>query len=138
MRFPLLQAKVGEEYKAWPTGEHRDLGEFESPDVRQPVMSNDELTKEIWEEEMQFGVDFLKEKYQYERGHWFGWEHCEDPRFDSAEPNRGRTSSPVNSILLDSVSSVRYDLNKRNYTINTNPAEWFSPENIKMLPLIKL
>lgn len=55
-----------------------------------------------------------------------------DPRFRNAEPNRGMTSTPI-------VTSVREE---SKYTIASNnscigSAEFFSPETIQIMPLIK-
>ena len=102
------------------------------------------LSDEIWNtSKVQLPHSYTTKKMEYENKHYFGWEHYEDPRFETGEPNRGRTSVPVpdnTEYLENSVSYHRYEENKNNWNIATtlNSAEWFSPENIKMLPLIKL
>ena len=102
------------------------------------------LSDEIWNTpQVQLPHSYTTKKIEYENKHYFGWEHYEDPRFETGEPNRGRTSVPIpdnTEYLESSVSFHRYEENKNNWNIATtlNSAEWFSPENIKMLPLIKL
>ena len=102
------------------------------------------LSDEVWNTSFEaLPQEYLDKKAPYEAKHYFGWEHYEDPRFETGEPNRGRTSVPVTDnteYLESSVSYHRYEENKNNWNIATtlNNAEWFSPENIKMLPLIKL
>lgn len=90
------------------------------------------------------GAEICQKKTDYESNTgWYGWELAEDPRFDSFEPNRGRTSTSID-IKFDenSISNKRYNINKGDFNITLNEniidAEWFSPENVKMLPLIKL
>lgn len=99
------------------------------------------MNDEIWNSDVnEYPSSFIDAKHDYDKTHWFGWEHDEDPRFESAEPNRGRTSTPKKQKTVNEVCSLKYDINKNNFEQNTTEgnAEWFSPENIKMLPLIKL
>lgn len=137
MRYPILQA-AAPTYFSWNTGKNRTMSAVDAGGDFQQVAGNAELIKEIWNESGDLGSNFINKKYEYEKNHWYGWEHYEDPRFDSSEPNRGRTSEPVNVKELDTVSKKRYEINGKNFTINQDKGEWFSPENIKMLPLIKL
>ena len=81
---------------------------------------------------------FKDDKTEYEKNHVNSFEHYEDPRFDTAEPNRGRTSIPINSKELETCASFRYAKNQENFNYIVGAGEWFAPENIKMLPLIKL
>ena len=157
MRYPILQMNSPKNL-GWTTGKYREnttiydnsndhkLSENELVILKNGESSNNEktisFTDEVWNIEENLGPKICKDKHEYDKKHWFSWEHYEDPRFDSAEPNRGRTSLPVNSKLTDSICSIRYQTNKENYNASTTTsgsnAEWFSPENIKMLPLIKL
>ena len=144
MKFNIFQ-NVSTDEVSWTTGDYR----------RQRNSSDDILMEREYDADMvktyydnQTTVEFPpktiseKQKYESDTG-WYGWEHYEDPRFESAEPNRGRTSGPKHvSFIEDSISFKRYNVNKENFNITKNKnivdAEWFSPENIKMLPLIKL
>lgn len=56
-----------------------------------------------------------------------------DPRFRDAEPNRGMTSPP---IVISTQSSTKNTLASSNSTIGS--AEFFSPETIQVMTLIKL
>lgn len=62
----------------------------------------------------------------------YGIEHYLDPRFDTAEPNRGITSQASDIIFAHP--------EKYNYAkyINNNSGEFFSPESSQMIPLIKI
>lgn len=154
MRYPILQASTSNAHHAWRTGDFRtpdaiNVNEItennetiEVPkraDVVQYKIA-DGVTDEVWNADFTLNIGEIDKRVTHELTHnnWYGWEHYEDPRFDSAEPNRGRTSPPVNSIILDSVSKSRYEINKEHYPLDLRAAEWYSPENIKMLPLIKL
>lgn len=154
MIYPIFQTEGDtDNYHFWPTGDYRPTTNISKNDLQTventkiTISGNNEelmMSDEIWNRNdiSDFGNIFNKEKHLYDKSHWFGWEHYEDPRFDSLEPNRGRTSFPVNSSSLHSnISTIRYNKNKENYNITqsaSSSAEWFSPENIKMLPLIKL
>lgn len=151
MRYPILQTKgdVINRY-FWPTGDNRPNIKIDTPDLT--VYPSGSLTvneetinyhDEIWNRDdiIDFTEDFRTKKHEYDKQHWYGWEHYEDPRFDSFEPNRGRTSTPVNnSSKSKTICTIRYEKNENNYNVTeeSSGAEWFSPENIKMLPLIKL
>lgn len=60
----------------------------------------------------------------------------EDPRFINAEPNRGLTGPP---IYIDDIKLVKFkDDDAFQAFPQTTDINWFCPENIQMLPLIKL
>ena len=80
--------------------------------------------------------EFFHAKVEYEKEHPYGFEHFEDPRFESAEPNRGRTSPPINVEEITNITTFKRQQNEDNFTLSNG--EWFCPENVKMLPLIKL
>lgn len=69
----------------------------------------------------------------------YSWSHEKDPRFINHEPNRGRTSLAKN-LGTDTKLSENYKANVKSFSKNSEAgeAQWFSPKNIKMLPLIKL
>lgn len=69
----------------------------------------------------------------------YSWSHEKDPRFINHEPNRGRSSLAKN-IGTDTKLSENYKANVNSFSKNSEAgeAQWFSPKNIKMLPLIKL
>lgn len=143
MIYTILQGDSNEKYHSWDTGSNRSTGKIDTNDMQQKlesVVNEVDLRQEVWNNEsVTLDASFIDKRYEYDKSHWFGWEHCEDPRFESIEPNRGRTSEPVNSVVNnEALSIVRFDKNALNFSINTNGGEWFSPENIKMLPLIKL
>lgn len=145
-RYPILQNKG--QGVSWTTGDYRFSRTTHDDDLRMTQTSDNYRkfgtpwwSKSDITEFLQSDRD-AKLKYEQETG-WYGWEHPEDPRFESFEPNRGRTSTEKNQkIYNDSVSYIRYEKNKESFNITLDPvikeAEWFSPENIKMLPLIKL
>lgn len=146
MTYPIFQ--ITSEDLAWTTGDKRFSRKSYKNDL---IMTQTEADYKkfgkSWWDQTEF-TEYLesdleaKLKYEQETG-WYGWEHPEDPRFDSAEPNRGRSSGPVGQeVYTDCISYLRYEKNKESFNITLDPtikdAEWFSPENIKMLPLIKL
>ena len=154
--FPIIQNSSTDKV-SWTTGDYRKNRKASSTDLKINVLpsnksySNENLpdiksfTDSCWDKDyVDFGHDYTSKKAQYEKDTgWYGWEHDEDPRFDSHEPNRGRTSiEKEQTIKTNTVSYARYNKNKENFNItldqNITDAEWFSPENIKMLPLIKL
>lgn len=151
MRYPVLQTEGDtDNYRFWPTGDYRPTTSVDKPDLTvcatgSKTVNGENINyhDEIWDRDdiIDFGSDFINGKHTYDKNHWYGWEHYEDPRFDSLEPNRGRTSTPVNSSTNSkTICSIRYEKNEQHYNVTeeTSGAEWFSPENIKMLPLIKL
>ena len=157
MMYPILQAKSERtDYIAWNTGHYRVDTEVEKHDFKQKerykqyTNANDEITKydktaTIYDRPIKDIIasqEIRETKAEYFNSNPYGWEHYDDPRFSTSEPNRGRTSNPINHQYIDSLSKVRYEMNGVNFefhtTSNYKNAEWFSPENIKMLPLIKL
>lgn len=155
MLYPIFQAKTSNSgtYHCYPTGKYRPSVHLSSsnPDLRVESANNGydagggwipKFNEEIWNSDIKtFNSTFVNAKHEYDRKHWYGWEHDEDPRFATAEPNRGRTSVPTRPKSTGAVCTIKYENNSNNFTINAqseNEAEWFAPENIKMLPLIKL
>ena len=151
MRYPVLQTEGDKDnYRFWPTGDYRPTTSVDKPDLTVYATGSKSVNgeninyhDEVWDRDdiIDFGSDFINGKHTYDKNHWYGWEHYEDPRFDSLEPNRGRTSIPVNSSTNSkTICAIRYEKNEQHYNVTeeTSGAEWFSPENIKMLPLIKL
>lgn len=144
MRFPIFQISSGG--LAWTTGDYRKTRAGHGTDlIYKSSYKKTPIEETTWDSEtIEFNTSIKNEKLQHESDSgWYGWEHYEDPRFDSAEPNRGRTSTPINQTpIRDCISYIRYDQNKNSFNITMDEsikeAEWFSPENIKMLPLIKL
>lgn len=61
--------------------------------------------------------------------------HGEDPRFENAEPNRGITSPPIE---LGNAIIHYYKKSEASTIFMTQTENWFTPENITMLPLIKI
>lgn len=61
--------------------------------------------------------------------------HGEDPRFENAEPNRGITSPPID---LGNSTIFYYKKSDASSIFTTQSQNWFTPENITMLPLIKI
>lgn len=61
--------------------------------------------------------------------------HGEDPRFENAEPNRGITSPPID---LGNSTIYYYKKTDSSTIFTTQTDNWFTPENITMLPLIKI
>ena len=83
-------------------------------------------------------TDFLKYANWYgnESMTWYSFWMDEDPRFTNFEPNRCITGPPV-SVTLETASI--YNKNTLNQEASsTGTCYYFAPENIKMLPLIKL
>ena len=149
MRFPILQ--IDSDGVAWTTGDYRFTRSYTTAPNDVKANGSHTTYKSLkdkgitWDSEtINFGASDITNKIEYENTTgWYGWEHYEDPRFESAEPNRGRTSTPINQTpITDCISYIRYEQNKQNFNITMDDsikeAEWFSPENIKMLPLIKL
>ena len=149
MRFPILQ--IDSDGVAWTTGDYRFTRSYTTAPNDVKANGSHTTYKSLkdkgitWDSEtINFGASDITNKIEYENTTgWYGWEHYEDPRFESAEPNRGRTSTPINQTpIKDCISYIRYEQNKQNFNITMDDsikeAEWFSPENIKMLPLIKL
>lgn len=62
--------------------------------------------------------------------------HAEDPRFENAEPNRGITSEPKE--LGSTTVYYHKKSDASSVFMNTSSQNWFTPENITMLPLIKI
>lgn len=157
MRYPILQMaakevttsvsskKTNTEYLAWNTGaENRPKSEKKYNDFYQYGKQTDSYSTSdlisLTTNDIVGNASALIATANQFNNNPYGWEHYEDPRFETGEPNRGRTSAPVMRERTECISSIRYDLNKENFSHSGNDklAEWFSPENIKMLPLIKL
>lgn len=61
-----------------------------------------------------------------------------DPRFINGEPNRGLTSEPIYDSSKDTgVTYFKGEDAANNYWL-AESSNWFAPENIQMLPLIKI
>ena len=148
MIYPLLQAKTDRsDYIAWNTGNNRVDTEVNGYDFNQRERYHFDIdkTEKIYDksvEDLRRDETLREAKALYYNANPYGWEHYDDPRFSTSEPNRGRTSNPINHQYIESLSKLRYEMNGVNFefhtTSNYKNAEWFSPENIKMLPLIKL
>lgn len=157
MRFPIFQNSSLGKY-SWTTGNYRKnrtvdkssteikiSSNYNDQNVTLPDGSVINMADTWWDKDfIDVGAEICQKKTDYESNTgWYGWELAEDPRFDSFEPNRGRTSTSID-IKFDenSISNKRYNINKGDFNITLNEniidAEWFSPENVKMLPLIKL
>lgn len=85
----------------------------------------------------------ISEKQRYVNNHsraWYSLLPFEDPRFDTAEPNRGLTSQPIPFTNHIDISYEKINDNRKAYASSKNKAAcgFFSPEHITMLPLIKL
>ena len=66
----------------------------------------------------------------------YSFNLIEDPRFENAEPNRGLTGPPE---YIEGQRVVKYkDDDALMIFPDTEDINWFTPENIQMLPLIKL
>lgn len=66
----------------------------------------------------------------------YSFNLMEDPRFENAEPNRGLTGPPE---YVEGQRVVKYkDEDALMIFPDTEDINWFTPENIQMLPLIKL
>ena len=78
----------------------------------------------------------LNRYYEYEKDYWWSFRLQDDPRFDTGEPNRGITSPPTLTTTYSSIPITKTEINKTNFYL-TN-ANYFAPENVKMLPLIKI
>lgn len=74
--------------------------------------------------------------FNSEKNKWYSFDLCEDPRFDNCEPNRCITGPPINFDVSKYIKYTKNDLNMR-YS-PSNSSYYFSPENVKALPLIKL
>lgn len=73
--------------------------------------------------------------YDSEVTKWYSFDISEDPRFNNAEPNRCITSGPIEYTI----SGFTYNKNELSAAGNTfSESYYFAPENVKMLPLIKL
>lgn len=73
--------------------------------------------------------------YDSEITKWYSFEISEDPRFNNAEPNRCITGRAIPYTI----SGYTYNKNQLAAEGNSfNNSYYFAPENIKMLPLIKL
>ena len=78
----------------------------------------------------------LEKYYNYEKPYWFSFRIKDDPRFETAEPNRGITSSPYNIETYNYIKESKSEINKRNFGSDT--VNFVSCENQKLLPLIKI
>lgn len=61
-----------------------------------------------------------------------------DPRFVNGEPNRGITSEPIYDNSRDTGVTYFKGEDARNNFWLSETSDWFAPENIQMLPLIKI
>lgn len=97
-----------------------------------------------------FTGDYRKERFITERdidnykneSTYWGIRHDQDIRFSNAEPNRGRTSLPRGEIRLQgSEYNTKQQDNITSWQTSDVRIElpnWFAPQSIKVLPLIKL
>ena len=87
------------------------------------------------------GYDIVKkENSEGQEGFQYACSHSEDPRFANHQPNRGRTSLMKNNNQDEQLKN-NYKSNSTSFSKNFRAmgrAQWFTPKNIKMLPLIKL
>lgn len=86
------------------------------------------------EEETDFN-EYIK-WFKIESKTWYSFWMDEDPRFVNFEPNRCITGPPKPVTLGSGASYNKNELNKE--ASSTGTCFYFAPENVKMLPLIKL
>lgn len=74
--------------------------------------------------------------YEYEKDYWCSFRIQDDPRFDTGEPNRGITSAPIMTQTYSEIPITKRKVNEIHFYLSNG--SFFSPENVKMLPLIKI
>lgn len=95
------------------------------------VNDNPDKYEHFTESDGNLSVNFIKNiKHDY------SFTLKDDPRFQTAEPNRGLTSKP---FYIDATKVTKYKSEDAAEIFHgTTDINWFTPENIQMLPLIKL
>lgn len=122
--YNLLQSNE-ETYIGWKTGQGYDEGSSKMVNTNPDKFEN--FTENT-------GGDAIKFKSSIHYPYSFSL--IDDPRFQNAEPNRGLTSPP---IYEDVHKVIKFkDTDALEVFYDTTDINWFSPENIQMLPLIKL
>lgn len=106
----------------------RGLGCKECAAVNVNSYSFAEMRNVKWDQEIQGGIPTYVIKFTNANMH-----NTPDPRWQNAEPNRGATSAPV---LINQVKDEKYEQARANSS--TGQAEYFMPESVQMIPLIKL
>jgi hypothetical protein len=94
-----------------------------------------------WEDVSVSDGNKMEQYYKYEQPYWYSFRLKDDPRFDTGEPNRGITSPPTATYTYEHVPHDKLTINKENFGTGANgnlTGSFFSAENIKMLPLIKI
>ena len=119
---------TGEERRKWTR--RNENGEVESP--------SNKSYAELYNETLKSGasnIDAFNEFIDYEKDWTYSFRMIDDPRFDTAEPNRGITSGP--SFSEDLYDIIRKSqINQLNYPGSN--ANYFSMEHVSMIPLIKI
>ena len=123
----VIQISDAESTTFWKTGKYR-TGKPTNWDTTVNFTRNDgDLMKNYYDKLKNNGG----ESYAYSMFHW------EDPRFENAEPNRGITTSPKPSSNATEI--INYKSQEANSVFyDAESSNWFTPENITMLPLIKI
>jgi hypothetical protein len=119
---------TGEERRKW-TRRNED-GEVEPP--------SNESYVELYNEVISSGSNdpaLFDTFFNYESGWKYSFKMIDDPRFDTAEPNRGITSGPSFSGDLYDITR-KSQINQLNYP--GSKANYFSMEHVSMIPLIKI
>ena len=119
---------TGEERRKWTR--RNENGEVESPSNQ----SYAELYKETFSSGAS-NLDAFNNFIDYEKDWKYSFRMIDDPRFDTAEPNRGITSGPSFSGDLYDITR-KSQINQLNYPGSN--ANYFSMEHISMIPLIKI
>jgi hypothetical protein len=119
------------------TGKYRE--QIESTAPNEDISKLETITwedVEYYNNSGQLVSEKLKQYYEYEKPYWFSFRIKDDPRFETAEPNRGITSSPYNIETYNYIKESKSEINKRNFGSDT--VNFVSCENQKLLPLIKI
>lgn len=94
-----------------------------------------------WDDVSPQNATSLDKYYQYEVPYWYSFRLKDDPRFDTGEPNRGITSQPTNVYTYKNIKEDKLTINQNNFgkgNGGNTTGSFFSGENIKMIPLIKI
>lgn len=140
------------DYYGYPTGGKRKF--IEQPEnwgnsnvsLDKPILNSDNTLPnsqhEIYSDENLINSQTTRENYfNHQKNTWYSLSAYEDPRFDTAQPNRGLTSPPIASTQTIKIDYQKIELNALGYKSNENENGkygFFSPQHITMLPLIKL
>lgn len=82
--------------------------------------------------------DLMSDYFNSIKGYNYSLRFNEDPRFVHNEPNRGVSSPPHESKESETTLVNFKNEDAKAIFFNTSSYNWFSPENVQMLPLIKL